>query len=224
MAGIKHDRGKPRVDLVPPRAILEVAKVLTDGVEEYGEHNWRQGIAYSRLYAAIQRHLLAFWKSEDVDGSGHRALAHACTDIMMLMEMPEEWDDRLRHYCDSSGCVRWESQEDRAKRLRIACHRPAPVLSSRSHTVISVIAYHFGGYTGTRVTPSTSLAHDLKLNNDDLLDLAILLEDEFNIRIVEAGIEKLKTVQDAIDLVEKGLNIQLHTLEFLEEKNHECSY
>jgi hypothetical protein len=94
MAGTKHDTGKSRVDLVPPKAILEVADVLTDGVAEYGAHNWREGITYSRLYSAIQRHLLAFWKGEDVDKSGHRALAHACTDIMMLMEMPKEWDDR----------------------------------------------------------------------------------------------------------------------------------
>lgn len=92
----KNDKGKPRVDLVPPGVILEVARVLTDGVKEYGEHNWRKGIAYSRLYAAIQRHLLAFWVGEDIDESGHRALAHACTDIMMLMEMPERWDDRYR--------------------------------------------------------------------------------------------------------------------------------
>lgn len=96
MVGVKHDKGKPRVDLVPPGAILEVAEVLTDGIEEYGAHNWKGGIAYSRLYSAIQRHLLAFWKGDDIDKSGHRALAHACTDIMMLMEMPENWDDRYK--------------------------------------------------------------------------------------------------------------------------------
>lgn len=94
MAGIKHDQGKSRIDLVPPGAIIEVAKVLTDGAKKYEDHNWRKGIAYSRLYSAIQRHLLAFWLGEDIDKSGHRALAHACTDIMMLMEMPKEWDDR----------------------------------------------------------------------------------------------------------------------------------
>lgn len=94
MAGIKYDEGKSRIDLIPPDAVLEVAEVLTDGVDKYGAHNWREGIAYSRLYSAIQRHLLAFWKGNDVDESGHRALAHACTDIMMLMEMPKEWDDR----------------------------------------------------------------------------------------------------------------------------------
>lgn len=93
--GVKHDKGKPRINLVPIKPIIEVAEVLTSGAEEYGDHNWRQGIAFSRLYAAIQRHLLAFWLGEDVDRkSGHRALAHACTDIMMLMEMDPEWDDR----------------------------------------------------------------------------------------------------------------------------------
>jgi hypothetical protein len=97
-AGVKHDQGKPRIDLVPPKAILAVAEVLTDGAAEYGEHNWRKGIAYSRLYAATQRHLLAFWSGDDIDKSGHRALAHACTDIMMLMEMHKDWDDRYPTY------------------------------------------------------------------------------------------------------------------------------
>jgi hypothetical protein len=101
--GRKNDKGKPRVDLVPPRAILEVAAVLTDGVGEYGEHNWRQGIAYSRLYSAIQRHLLAFWLGNDVDESGHRGLAHACTDIMMLMEMHRDWDDRYHKLIQHKG-------------------------------------------------------------------------------------------------------------------------
>ena len=101
--GVKHDKGKPRIDLIPPEVILEVAAVLTDGVEEYGEHNWRQGIAYSRLYSAIQRHLLAFWSGDDVDKSGHRTLAHACTDIMMLMEMHKDWDDRYPVYQAGQG-------------------------------------------------------------------------------------------------------------------------
>jgi hypothetical protein len=96
MGGIKHDKGKPRIDLVSPSAILEIAEVLTDGAVEYGDHNWREGIAYSRLYAAIQRHLLAFWRGDDIDKSGHRALAHAATDLLMLLEMDSSWDDRYR--------------------------------------------------------------------------------------------------------------------------------
>jgi predicted XRE-type DNA-binding protein len=94
MAGVKHDKGKPRIDLIPSGAILEIAEVLTSGAKEYGDYNWRKGIAYSRLYAAIQRHLLAFWNGKDIDGSGHRALAHAATDLLMLLEMDSSWDDR----------------------------------------------------------------------------------------------------------------------------------
>jgi hypothetical protein len=90
----KNDMGKTRIDLIPMGAVVEVAEVLTDGAKEYGDHNWRKGVAYSRLYSAVQRHLLAFWLGEDIDESGHRALAHACTDIMMLMETDPEWDDR----------------------------------------------------------------------------------------------------------------------------------
>lgn len=105
MGGTKHDSGKPRIDLVPPGPIIEVAKVFTDGAVEYGDYNWIKGLSYSRLYAAMQRHLLDFWLGKDIDKSGHRALAHACADIMMLMEMPKDQDDRqygIKHKINNS--------------------------------------------------------------------------------------------------------------------------
>ena len=94
MNGIKHDNGKPRMSLVPPQAIFDIAAVFTDGAIEYGDFNWRDGIVYSRLYSAALRHLLAFWQGEDVDESGHDTLSHAITNIIMLKEMSPEWDDR----------------------------------------------------------------------------------------------------------------------------------
>ena len=94
MNGIKNDKEKLRIDLISPQSLLDVAAVFTDGAIEYGDYNWKKGIAYSRLYAATQRHLLAFWQGKDVDESGHDTLSHALANIMMLKEMSPEWDDR----------------------------------------------------------------------------------------------------------------------------------
>jgi hypothetical protein len=98
MNGIKHDADKPRIDLVPPSGIIEAAKVFTYGAEIYGEHNWKRGIAFSRLYAALQRHMLAWWGGEDDDQeSGLPHLSHALANLCMIIDLREklpECDDR----------------------------------------------------------------------------------------------------------------------------------
>jgi Domain of unknown function (DUF5664) len=55
--GKKSDTGKPRVDLIPVEFTIGVAKALTFGANKYGQHNFRNGISYSRLLAATIRHL-----------------------------------------------------------------------------------------------------------------------------------------------------------------------
>lgn len=99
-AGKKFDSGKVRLDLVPTHPVKEVARVLMHGAAKYGDHNWRGGIAYSRLYAATLRHLTAFWEGEDIDPeSGLHHLAHAACEIFFLIEMVTrrpELDDRYR--------------------------------------------------------------------------------------------------------------------------------
>ncbi len=84
---IKHDEGKVRMDLVPPHALWVIAEVMTKGAEKYGAHNWEEGFAWSRLYAAAQRHLNLFWGGWDRDPESHKYhLAHALCDLIMLME------------------------------------------------------------------------------------------------------------------------------------------
>ena len=38
--GIKYDSVKPRMNLLPPKAIVEVSKVLTFGAEKYDAENY----------------------------------------------------------------------------------------------------------------------------------------------------------------------------------------
>ena len=100
---IKHGRGegKPRMTLVPPRALLQVAEVMTYGAQKYSAHNYLrgEGLPFSDYLDAAKRHLLAFELGSDTDvESGHAHLAHASCCILMLMEMQSvhpDQDDRF---------------------------------------------------------------------------------------------------------------------------------
>lgn len=58
MAGVKFDQDKPRLSLVFTDAFLEVAKVGTKGAKKYGDHNYKDGMKWSRLMDAGLRHAL----------------------------------------------------------------------------------------------------------------------------------------------------------------------
>ncbi len=83
--GVKFDSGKLRMDLLPPDALEALARILTDGAEKYGEYNWSKGMKWSRPYAALLRHLMAFWAGQDNDPeSGHPHLWHVLTNAVFL--------------------------------------------------------------------------------------------------------------------------------------------
>ena len=86
MEGIKFDQGKLRMDLLPPEIDNAIARILTDGADKYGERNWEHGMAWSRPYAALRRHLIAWWAGEDTDPeSGHSHLWHVLTNAAFLV-------------------------------------------------------------------------------------------------------------------------------------------
>lgn len=86
---MKYDEGKPNVALIPPEALLSIAKVFTFGAEKYGVNNWRidgDNTSWSRTYGSVQRHLNSWLAGEDLDPeSGESHLTHAATQIMILM-------------------------------------------------------------------------------------------------------------------------------------------
>ncbi len=97
----KHDSTKLRVDLLPVDALESIAEIMQFGAAKYGEHNWRKGMQWSRLYAACLRHLWAWWRGEDTDPeSGLAHLAHAACCIMFLIHYTKSQsgaDDRFRY-------------------------------------------------------------------------------------------------------------------------------
>lgn len=86
--GVKRDNGKPPLSLVDRHAIEEIGRVLAFGAQKYAAHNWRRGIAYSRLLDAALRHLYAFADGEDNDPeSGLSHIAHAGCCVVFLLGM-----------------------------------------------------------------------------------------------------------------------------------------
>ena len=89
MEGRKDDQGKLRMDLLPADVIEALATILTDGADRYGDRNWEQGMAWSRPYAALLRHIFAWWQGENQDpdsGRPHSWHALCCMAFLVAYE------------------------------------------------------------------------------------------------------------------------------------------
>ena len=101
--GNKHDNGKSRVDLLDSDFLMAVGECLKYGAEKpgYGSHNWRGGLAYSRVIGAILRHILAINRGEDIDPeSRFPHTAHLGCEVQFLhwlMKYKPELDDRYKY-------------------------------------------------------------------------------------------------------------------------------
>lgn len=97
--GKKFDGDKPDLSLIPTDALWGTAAALTYGAKKYDRHNFRNGIAYSRLVAATMRHLSAWNEGEELDPeSGLSHLDHAMASLAMLKYMTTnktDMDDRF---------------------------------------------------------------------------------------------------------------------------------
>ncbi|MFU8837905.1 MAG: dATP/dGTP diphosphohydrolase domain-containing protein [Thiohalomonadaceae bacterium] len=88
--GRKDDSGKLPLDLLAYDALNGTARVLQFGAEKYAPRNWEQGIQYSRVFAALQRHITAWWMGEECDPeTGLSHLHHASCCVMFLQAYHE---------------------------------------------------------------------------------------------------------------------------------------
>lgn len=86
LEGKKFDAAKPRHDLIPPELPEVVAQVLTFGAAKYGPRNWENGMAWGRPFAALMRHMWAWWRGETHDPeTGMSHLWHAACCIAFLV-------------------------------------------------------------------------------------------------------------------------------------------
>lgn len=88
-AGLKYDSGKPRISLLPPHALTEMAKVMTFGASKYKAHSWKQvENAQERYLDALLRHAVAYVAGERIDPeSGLPTMAHIMCDAAFLVEL-----------------------------------------------------------------------------------------------------------------------------------------
>lgn len=86
MTGKKYDKGKLRMDLIPPEALEGMAKILTMGAEKYGPNNWQGLENFEERYSgALMRHLNEMRKGELVDDeSGEPHAYHVLCNAAFL--------------------------------------------------------------------------------------------------------------------------------------------
>lgn len=93
--GKKFDSGKPRLGLLPPHAMIAIARVLTEGSKKYSDHNWLHvSGAETRYTDAALRHIFAYMSGEKKDPeTGESHLAHASCCIAFLLDAEESgWE------------------------------------------------------------------------------------------------------------------------------------
>lgn len=98
----KDDNGKAPWHLFPWDAAEQVVLVLKFGASKYAERNWEKGIVYSRVFAATQRHLKAWFQDrEDIDkDSGLPHLACAACEVLFALAFHVRG---MRHIDDRPG-------------------------------------------------------------------------------------------------------------------------
>jgi len=86
--GVKFDRFKNRLDLLPTDALREIALAFTYGAHKYEDRNWERGVNHSQLYRAALNHLMAWHERDEFDDETSLPhLAHAGACILMLLSI-----------------------------------------------------------------------------------------------------------------------------------------
>ena len=80
-------QGKGRCDLLPPSAILRLARHFEAGAKKYGDRNWEQGIPIESFIDSAIRHTMKYmlgWNDED-------HLCAAAWNLMCALETEEKF-------------------------------------------------------------------------------------------------------------------------------------
>lgn len=79
-----------RFDLIPYDVLRELAEHFGRGALKYEDDNWRRGYSWRLSYAALMRHLTAWWEGEDIDeetGTSHLVAVAWHTFVLRWFQM-----------------------------------------------------------------------------------------------------------------------------------------
>lgn len=86
LGALRYDEGKPRLELLPPEALIEISKVFAFGAKKYGDYNWQKGFHWTRMLACLLRHTYYWAMGEDKDPeSGLNHMSHAGANVLMIL-------------------------------------------------------------------------------------------------------------------------------------------
>ena len=84
--GLRYNKGKNQLDLVPPEWVWALGDVTTKGSEKYLPRNWELGMKWSIPVGCCLRHLTKFVMGERYDPeTGCHHLAMAAWNLLALM-------------------------------------------------------------------------------------------------------------------------------------------
>jgi len=90
------------------------------------------------------------------------------------------------------------------------CFEEDKKVASVEERVIEIVAEQLG-VSKDRITRDTSFVNDLGADSLDTVELVMELEEEFDINIPEDAAEKIQTVGQAIDHIEKAISAKDET-------------
>jgi hypothetical protein len=84
--GLREDAGKLPIDLIPADVQAELAEVLRFGARKYAARNWERGMAWSKAYGPLLRHLNEWARGHRIDKeSGRATMAHVLCNAVFLL-------------------------------------------------------------------------------------------------------------------------------------------
>lgn len=106
--GMRFDNDKLRFDLLPPDALIALARVYHAGAQKYPEHNWSKGMKWSKVSGSLWRHWMkwSLGEKKDPETNCHH-LAHVAWNALTLMIYELKGigeDDRLLFEEESFDC------------------------------------------------------------------------------------------------------------------------
>ena len=89
-----------RYDLVPPKGLEEVCKVLTSKLEKYNKNEWKFGLKWSDVLSSLKKHLSEFEQGHDFTPEGCLSIAEVAANALILADYVStcpQGDDRVLH-------------------------------------------------------------------------------------------------------------------------------